>query len=105
MVVGSNYIASGDSWKISEGAFDDDISYDKTFEHDGKKYTFTGWDTKLPLVIQNLSADKDYYFTAEYNIETIPELTFNCIDEISTGSGSWHTRSSVSQYTHAFANP
>lgn len=98
-------IEKGVGWTIKQGAFDDDIDPYKHFEHDGKIYTFTGWDKDLPLTITGIKEDTDYYFNAQYDIKDIRNLTVKCIDNIAHGSTSWSNKGSFTEYTHTFKKP
>ena len=100
-----NEIAPGIGWTIQEGAFDDNIDWYREIEVDNIRYSFVGWDKKLPLTIKNIKEDTHYYFTAQYEIQEVINLTMNYIDNVSNGGGSWSNNGSIVFYEHEFDEP
>ena len=101
----SNKISKGVSWIVKENAFTDDIDLEKTFDFDGKRYTFKRWDPSLPLTIKGITENTDYYFTAQYDSVDIINLNIKYIDNIAHGSSSWSNQGTTEFYTRTFKTP
>lgn len=101
----SNKISKGVSWTVKENAFADDIDLEKTFDFDGKRYTFKQWDPSLPLTIKGITENTDYYFTAQYDSVDIINLNIEYIDNIAHGSSSWSNQGTTESYTRTFKTP
>ena len=108
----SNTLSAGTGWSFTQKKLDNKITV-KSFSLNGDKYEYSGkWVDEngnefTSLKINNADIEGDTVITVRpvYNITECKKLSFNYIDGVSTGSGSWANKGETSSYTHTFKQP
>ncbi len=108
----SNTLSSGVGWSFSKKKLDNLIPA-KSFTVNGDRYVYAEkWEdengnefTSLSVKYDELDGDTVINVHPIYIKTECKKLSFNYIDGVSTGSGSWANKDSFDSYTHTFKQP
>ncbi|MBE6027835.1 MAG: hypothetical protein E7227_04405 [Clostridiales bacterium] len=108
----SNTLSAGGGWSFLKKKLDNMVTA-KSFSLNGDKYVYAEkWEDEngnefsaLSVKYDELDGDTVINIHPVYNITECKKLSFNYIDGVSTGSGSWANKDSFDSYTHTFKQP